>query len=345
MILRLLTAATLALSGAHAALLDFPTQNRAILDGHPEEFYMYVERDFEGEKTKPWEGGQFGFVRGPRRTPEGVVFASLHEGVDIKPLRRDASGNPLDDVLAAAPGRVVHVSKEPGASNYGRYVVLGHRIDGSTFYTLYAHLASIAVVPGQEVRQGETLGRLGFSGEGIDRERAHVHFEVAVLLSENFEAWYAAHFPGNPNKHGLFNGMNLSGTDPSAILLGAARDPGFQITKHLSSLEPVFKITLPNSPHLSLLRDYPWLVPNGEIANPPSWTISFTGTGFPIRAVASEKTVEAPEASWIKDSSTAYTYITRGLVGGSPGHPRLTESGQRFASLLLSPPAAGSKAP
>ncbi|MFA7234108.1 MAG: M23 family metallopeptidase [Terrimicrobiaceae bacterium] len=337
MTLRLL-AAFLAISGAEAALFDFPTKNRALLEGRPEDFFMYVERDFEGEKSHPWQGGQFGFVRGPQRTPQGVAFATLHEGVDIQPLLRDPAGNPLDDVLAAATGRVAHVNKEAGASNYGRYIVVEHRIEGCSIYTLYAHLASTSVTPGQTVGQGEILGRLGYTGAGIDRRRAHVHFEIGILLSENFEAWHAVHFAGTPNKHGLFNGMNLSGTDPAAVLVAAEKDPGFQITKYLAGLEPVFKITFPNSPGLSLLRNYPWLVPNGEIADPPAWTISFTGTGFPVRAIASQKAVAAPELAWVRDSPTAYIHATRGLVGGAAGHPRLTESGQRFANLLVWPP-------
>jgi len=344
MIPRLL-AALLAISGAEAALFDFPTKNRALLDGRPEDFYMYVERDFEGVKSYPWEGGQFGLVRGPQRTPQGVIYATLHEGVDIQPLLRDPAGNPLDDVLASAAGRVVHVSKEARASNYGRYIVVEHRVEGCPIYTLYAHLASVAVEPGQEVRQGDVLGRLGFSGAGIDRTRAHVHFEICAMLSGNFEAWYAAHSAGDPNKHGLYNGMNLSGTDPAPILLAAAKNPGFQITKHLAGLEPVFKITFPNSPDLTLLRNCPWLVPNGEISNPPAWTISFSGTGFPVRAAASQKPVAVPELAWVKDSPAAYTRATRGLVGGPAGSPRLTESGKRFVELLACPPGAEKPAP
>ncbi|MEI8387151.1 MAG: M23 family metallopeptidase [Verrucomicrobiota bacterium] len=344
MIPRLL-AALLAISGAQAALFDFPTKNLALVDGRPEDFYMYVERDFEGAKTHPWEGGQFGFVRGPQRTQQGVEYARFHEGVDIQPLLRDPAGNPLDDVLASAAGRVVHVSKEARASNYGRYIVVEHRVEGCPIYTLYAHLASTTVEPGQEVRQGEALGRLGFSGAGIDRTRAHLHFEIGILLSDNFEAWYGARSAGDPNKHGLYNGMNLSGTDPARILLATAKDPGFRITKLLAGLEPVFKITFPNSPDLSLLRNYPWLVPSGEPANPPAWTIAFTGTGFPVRAAASQKPVAAPELAWVKDSRTAYIHATRGLVGGPVGRPRLTESGKRFAELLIAPPGPAKAEP
>ena len=342
MIVRLVVALA-AILPVRAALFDFPTANRELLDGRPEDFYMYVERDFEGQKSQAWEGGQFGFVRGPQRTANGVVFASLHEGIDIQPLRRDPSGNPLDDVLASAAGRVVHVSSAAGASNYGKYVVVEHRIEGCPIYTLYAHLASVAVTPDQIVRQGEPLGRLGCTGAGIDRTRAHVHFEIGILMSRNFEAWHAAQYPRDPNKHGLFNGMNLAGADPAAILKAAASDPGFRITKHLSSLEPVFKLTIPNSPNLTILRDYPWLVPDGEVANPPAWTVSFTGTGFPVRAVASQQAVAEPAVAWIQESPTACHHLTRGLVGGSTGSPRLTASGQRLVSLLTAPP--GSAAP
>lgn len=336
MILRMVLAAILPVQ---AQLFDFPTANRALLDGRPEDFFMYVERDFEGQKSYPWEGGQFGYVRGPQRTPNGVIYTTLHEGIDIKPLKRDPAGNPLDNVVASAPGTVVHASTEAGASNYGRYVVIEHQIEGSPIYTLYAHLATIVVAPGQQVRQGEVIGRLGCTGAGIDRTRAHVHFEIAVLMSRNFEAWHAANDPGNPNKHGLYNGLNLSGADPAAILKAAASDSGFRFTSHVRSLDPVFKLTLPNSPNLTLLRDYPWLVPDGEVANPPSWTISFTGTGFPIKAVASQKTVSEPGVAWIKETPESYSRITRGLVGGSAGNPKLTSSGHRFTSLLAWPPA------
>lgn len=321
-------------AAGQAALFDFPTKNRALLEGRPQDFFMYVERDFEGEKTKPWEGGKFGFVRGPQRTADGVVMATVHEGVDIAPLRRTPEGIPLDDVVVAADGRVVHVSNEPGASNYGRYIVVEHEIEGSPVYTLYAHLASAAVTVGQSVRQGETLGRLGYTGEGIDRTRAHVHFEIALMLNRGYEAWHAAHFGGSPNKHGLYNGMNLAGTDPAAILLAAARDPTFRFSKHVVGLPPVFNLTIPAKPGMSLLRDYPWLVPAGEVANPPAWTISFTGTGFPIVAHASTKPVETAEVSWILAGPPSNSLATRGLIGGTPGQPRLTEAGRKFVALI-----------
>jgi hypothetical protein len=90
--------------------LILPTANDALFRGDGEAFYQFVRRDFKGEISFPWEGGQYGFVRDPVETPGGLVYVHFHEGVDIKPLRRDAAGEPLDDIVAIAAGRVVHCS-------------------------------------------------------------------------------------------------------------------------------------------------------------------------------------------------------------------------------------------
>ncbi|MFM8365536.1 MAG: M23 family metallopeptidase [Verrucomicrobiota bacterium] len=318
----------------HAALFDWPTENRALLEGRPQDFYMYVNRSFEGVESKPWEGGTFGFVRGPQRQSGEVVYTSLHEGIDIAPVRRDPAGNPLDDILASAAGKVVHTSRVPGASNYGRYIVIEHTIEGSRVYTLYAHLSQISVETGQHVEQGERIGRMGFSGDGIDQERSHLHFEIAVLLSEHFEAWHQRHFAGSPNKHGLFNGLNLAGIDPAPILLESAKNPAFSLGKHIRERDAFFKITMPADSAIPLIRRHPWLVPDGEPASPPAWTVAFTPYGFPVEARASLEATDAPKISWIAETHFAYHHATRGLVGGAPGAARLSDSGKRFVQLL-----------
>src|SRR5438132_14431611 len=103
----------------HALDLVLPTDNDALFSGGGAAFYQYVERDFKGVKSTPWEGGQYGFVRDPVETSAGVVYTRFHEGIDVKPLRRDARDEPLDAVRAIADGKVVHTNVVPGYSNYG----------------------------------------------------------------------------------------------------------------------------------------------------------------------------------------------------------------------------------
>src|SRR5438552_17436366 len=85
----------------HGSLdLVLPTDNDALFSGDGAAFYQYVERDFNGVKARPWQGGQYGFVRDPTQTPGGVVYTRFHEGIDIRPLHRDPAGEPLDEVRA-----------------------------------------------------------------------------------------------------------------------------------------------------------------------------------------------------------------------------------------------------
>src|SRR4051812_20751892 len=106
----LIWVAAISAHGADPLNLVLPTDNDALLRGDGPAFYQYIDRDYQGEKSTPWEGGRYGFVRNPRPTSAGIIYPRMHEGVDIKPLQRDASGQPLDVVRAIAPGAVVHAS-------------------------------------------------------------------------------------------------------------------------------------------------------------------------------------------------------------------------------------------
>src|SRR5207247_9442550 len=132
---------------AQSQVLDLvlPTDNYALFSGDGPAFYQYVERNYKGAKSTPWEGGQYGFVRDPTDTAGGIVYTRFHEGVDIRPLHRDPRSEPLDEVRAIADGKVVHTNLVPGYSNYGKYVVIAHQRGGSTYYILYWHHSAIPV--------------------------------------------------------------------------------------------------------------------------------------------------------------------------------------------------------
>jgi murein DD-endopeptidase MepM/ murein hydrolase activator NlpD len=86
----------------------------------------------------------------------------MHAGVDLIVPAESA-------VLAALPGTTRLVDD---VSGYGLTVVIDH---GDGWLTLYAHLLDVAVVPGQSVRSGERIGRVGQTGRATT---PHLHFEL-----------------------------------------------------------------------------------------------------------------------------------------------------------------------
>src|SRR6266566_6214237 len=192
--------------------LVLPTDNDALFSGGSDAFYQYIERNFNGVKSTPWEGGQYGFVRDPTDTAGGVVYTRFHEGIDIKPLHRDAHGEPLDEIHAIADGKVAHVNCVSGYSNYGKYIVIEHRWGGSNYYSLYGHLSKIDVRTGDAVHRGQQIAVMGYTGAGINRARAHLHLELNLMLNHNFQEWYNSFLhEKDPNHHGIYNGINLVG--------------------------------------------------------------------------------------------------------------------------------------
>jgi len=179
---------------AQSAKIILPTDNHSLFSGDSAAFYQYVRRDFEGQISNTWEGGQYGFVRNPQRIGTAILYTRFHEGIDIRPLQRDGHGEPLDVIHAIAAGKVVYINPVPSHSNYGRYIVIEHQFDGCPYYSLYAHLGAVQINIGDTVAQGDPIGVMGHTGEGIDGERAHLHLELNLLLNGDFDKWSAKYF-------------------------------------------------------------------------------------------------------------------------------------------------------
>lgn len=317
--------------------LALPTDNDAIFHGGGAAFYQYIERDYKGAKSCPWEGGQYGFVRNPVETRAGLVYTRFHEGIDIKPSHRDAAGEPFDEVRAIADGTVAYTNLVPGFSNYGNYIVIEHRWNGSSYYSLYGHLRSIAVKAGQNVAKSDPIAVMGYTGEGLNRERAHLHLEINLMLSRQFEAWHATYFKTDPNHHGLYNGINLSGLDVARLYIALRKRPTLTIPQFLAEQETFFEVTVPNSPHFDLPKFYPWMMRNRENVKSAAWKVSFTQSGVPTKIEPSAQAVTEPQLTFIRSRRIDYTYLTRGWIGGSSGAAYLTESGKRMMQLLTFP--------
>ncbi|MEH0981433.1 M23 family metallopeptidase [Micromonospora sp. CPCC 205556] len=92
----------------------------------------------------------------------------LHAGVDLAA----PTGAPI---LAAAGGRVTRAGWYGG---YGNYTCIDHgRADGQRLSTCYGHQSRLLVSPGQQVRTGQLIGRVGSTGASTG---PHLHFEVRL---------------------------------------------------------------------------------------------------------------------------------------------------------------------
>ena len=325
--------------GREAAALDLvlPTDNDALFRGDGAEFYQYIERNYKGVKSTPWEGGRYGFVRNPTETGSGLVFSRLHEGIDIRPLQRDASGNSIDPVRAIAAGVVVHTNHASGHSNYGKYVVIEHLFDGAKYYSLYGHLSTIAVQKGQRVQQRDQLGVMGHTGEGLNQTRAHLHLELNLMLSRQFESWHDHFFRNDPNRNGLYNGLNLAGIDIARLYLALQKRPDLTIPEFLAGEETLYRVLLPASRNFDLRKSYPWMVQQKTEGDTASWEVSFNRAGVPLKIQASGKSVSEPELSYLKPGGTDARLLTNERVAGRGEGARLTEKGKQFMRLLVWP--------
>lgn len=127
------------------------------------------ERYWEGKFLLPLKGVTKGGNFGRRRILNGEA-RSPHAGVDFPAL----AGTP---VFATQTGKVA-LAEELYYS--GNTVVIDH---GYGIYTLYAHLSAIEAKPGQMVKAGEEIGKVGATGRvtgphlhwGLTIERARVN--------------------------------------------------------------------------------------------------------------------------------------------------------------------------
>lgn len=236
---------------------QFPTANQYLYErGSELKFFAPTAPD------KPWTSGSFGCVRNDGQR--------LHEGLDILHLQTDRHGEPTDPVMATADGTVVYFSNKPSLSNYGRYIVIRHVVEGIEIYSLYAHLSAIqpGIVAGKSVKQGEVIATMGrtSTAEVITKDRAHVHFELNVLVNDNFAAWFKSASTGERNDHGEWNGQNLNGIDPREILL-AEHNPvtKFSLLNFLQSQTELCRV-LVRATNFPYLKRYPMLVVRNPVA-------------------------------------------------------------------------------
>jgi len=307
-----------------------PTANHTLFEPGAEEKF------FVGTVGKPWTSGTFGCVR--------TSGWQMHEGLDIRCLQRDKRGEPIDPVLATADGTVAYINTRPSLSNYGNYVILRHSIEGLEIYSLYAHLREVRsdLKAGQPVKVGEKIAVMGHTSntpQAISRERAHVHFELDFLLNERFAAWYKT-VHTERNDHGDWNGQNLVGIDPRAVLL-AQRDQGakFSLLNFVRQQTELCRVVV-QSAQFPWLKRYAALVVNNARAEKEGvagyeLALNFNGLPFQLTPRAASEIKGKGKFQLLSvNQAEQQKNPCRRLLRERNGHWELTSRGLLWLQLL-----------
>jgi murein DD-endopeptidase MepM/ murein hydrolase activator NlpD len=88
-----------------------------------------------------------------------------HEGIDLTAPRGT-------NIYATADGEVIEAGYRAGG--FGKKVLIDH---GYGYHTLYGHCSEVLVEPGQKVKRGEVIAKVGSTGLS---KSPHLHYEVHV---------------------------------------------------------------------------------------------------------------------------------------------------------------------
>lgn len=97
-----------------------------------------------------------------------LPYERIHTGLDIS----DGKAAGVTPILPFKPGQVVEVVHS--GAGLGNHVVVDH---GGGLTSVYGHMSSIAVQPGQTVNEATVLGYEGATGAATG---VHLHFEIRV---------------------------------------------------------------------------------------------------------------------------------------------------------------------
>jgi len=273
--------ASVASPALHAGDIDlvWPTPMK-VLDGGLE-----AEEVFQATASGEPSSGGFGCVRSAGH--------KYHEGIDIKPVKRSRRGEAEDQILAAMDGVVRHINTLGGESGYGRYIVVEHPGQSPSVYTLYAHLSQVAagLRKGDRITKGQIVGTMGNTAGGytIPRERSHLHFEIGLCLTNNFQAWYDWKKFGSKNQHNAWNGMNLLGIDAWDCIAQWRKGKIRTFADYIRAQPCAVRLRIATSRTPDFVTRYPELLsgerPSGLLGG---WEVEFTATGLPMKWTALE---------------------------------------------------------
>jgi murein DD-endopeptidase MepM/ murein hydrolase activator NlpD len=138
---------------------------------------------------------------------DGEEPRRLHLGVDIW-------GKQYTAVMAPIDGVVHSFAFNNQQGDYGATIILTHRIDGFTFYTLYGHLSLNSLKDkqeGQRIEKGDVFAEFGIPIEN-GHWPPHLHFQIILDIAD-----WKGDYPG-VSKYSEKETYLLNCPDPDIIL-------------------------------------------------------------------------------------------------------------------------------
>ena len=132
---------------------SYNTDDVAVINSNVQEDYQQLQ---DGQFISPIDSG-IGYIS------DTFISNRNHKGLDISA----PYGTPIH---ASAEGTVISAGWNSGG--YGYFVMIDHN---NGYTTLYAHMSEVLVTSGQQVFTGETIGKVGSTGNSTGN---HLHFEV-----------------------------------------------------------------------------------------------------------------------------------------------------------------------
>ncbi|MDD4004573.1 MAG: M23 family metallopeptidase [Elusimicrobiaceae bacterium] len=139
-------------------------ESKSILAGFQEiTWYIANQKNVYRGTPAIWPAkGRIASRFGYRLSPFGTMAHEFHSGLDI--------AGPVDSPIYATADGVVRYAD--WGYGYGQTILIDH---GFGYSTLYGHTTQLLVKPGEQVRRGQMIARMGTTGRSTG---IHVHYEV-----------------------------------------------------------------------------------------------------------------------------------------------------------------------
>lgn len=160
-------------------------------------FEIYIENHLQKSKARVAFGGYNEernlYKSSPLFNDDSKEERNIHIGMDLW-IKAETP------ILAALDGKIYGFANNTGKGNYGPTIILKHRIENQTFYTLYGHL-SVASIKNIEIgttfKKGQKIATLG--DPSVNGGYApHLHFQIIKNIGD-----YLWDYPGVCNKKKL----------------------------------------------------------------------------------------------------------------------------------------------